>query len=64
MAPKVFVAESEETICITLQNMTGPIEVAMRLLDNTTVLAEPPLQFMEFRMACYQIQVTMCSFEL
>ncbi|XP_071496254.1 murinoglobulin-2-like, partial [Diadema antillarum] len=57
IVPKVFVAETTETICITLQNMTGPLEVAIRLMDNTTVLSKVPLQFMEFRMACYEMQV-------
>ncbi|XP_041464168.1 uncharacterized protein LOC446192 isoform X6 [Lytechinus variegatus] len=64
IAPKVFVAESVETICISLQNMTGPLEVAIRLMDNFTAMAKLPIQFMEFKMACYNLEVPSIEYEM
>eukprot|EP00057_Strongylocentrotus_purpuratus_P005084 XP_003730172.1 PREDICTED: ovostatin isoform X1 [Strongylocentrotus purpuratus] len=64
VAPKIFVAGSVETVCISLQNMTGPLEVAIRLMDNFTAMAKLPIQFMEFKMACYDIEVPSIEYEM
>ncbi|XP_054754465.1 uncharacterized protein LOC129260523 [Lytechinus pictus] len=44
--------------------MTGPLEVAIRLMDNFTAMAKLPIQFMEFKMACYNLEVPSIEYEM
>ncbi|XP_033109447.1 murinoglobulin-1-like [Anneissia japonica] len=61
MAPKVMVAETTESVCIQLMNMTGPIYISVKLMDGDLELKRIPLYFMEFPFACLQIEVPKVS---